>query len=336
MVNSKSTENIIDAIQGWRMIAKYNGYSLEQLHFDADPNFLAKDFLAALNRMGILSSHSAPNQQWTIGLVERFISTIIGPSGLPSKFFPHAYGVFLYNLRHNRQLKKDPVYHGSTPFEIQHGFKFTKPTPAFGQLCFARAPQSTNHNISKYFQKNAVRCAFLGYEVSYDMRHPVAILLNIESGRVIRSNDFTIFKNRYGYNLKSITSESPNFGMITGLNHLPEQSYSDFMRQLSDFDEPTPKSPPYNVPFHTILNIANQHPDFPTAYVRTCNENEQQKIVNMKLDTTLLQRDAIYHAFNLTIASKIVSGSSIRIPRNYKESLKPEFASLNNVRTGKG
>ena len=70
---SKNDSEILSAIQGWRLQANSAGWSMEQLNFDADPNFLSESFNQSLTAMGISTSISAGGQHWTSGLIERFI-----------------------------------------------------------------------------------------------------------------------------------------------------------------------------------------------------------------------------------------------------------------------
>ena len=50
------------------------------------------------------------------------------------------------------------------------------------------------------------KCAFLGIDESM---HDAYILLNLETMRVVRSNDILAIKNLFGYNLKPIVPNRP-------------------------------------------------------------------------------------------------------------------------------
>ena len=172
---------------------------------------------------------------------------MLDASGLPAKWWPHAfsYAVFLYNTKQQASLKDDPTYAGQTPMQIL--LHSTTPLVyrrlVFGQLCFVSPhDKATAMKGTKFLKDAAYKCAFLTYEFTSDWHHPVAILLNLDSGKVLRSTDFTPFQNRYGYNLKPIFTEGA-FGNIATTTLLPSRN--------------TQSSSSPEIPFHLFLQNQN-------------------------------------------------------------------------------
>ena len=365
---SKNDSEILSAIQGWRLQANSAGWSLEQLHFDADPNFLSESFNESLKELGISTSISAGGQHWRSGLIERFISTIIGPSrsmlqasGLPAKFWPHAinYAVLLYNIRRNTHLLHDPKFTAMSPLEAFKNFKWHLPTPAFGQLCYASAPDRSVKDNSRFLQSSGRRSAFLGYETR-DWSHPVGILLNLETGRVLRSNDFTVFKNRYGYHLKDIHGSS--FGNISNLDTAgdpqtfdveqllplnqvmitdtpsltdlfhPDNMIFDFKVNLNSLFMSHVSSSTYESPSTirannvvSIMNVKISNKHFSSPYLRETTQEERHILYDLQPDEEKFKNECLQHVHVAKITSKVVAGNIIDIPRTYRDTLSARF-----------
>ena len=369
-VKGKNEEEIISAVQGWRLQASEAGWSLDQLHFDADSNFLSASFVDALTRLGIGSSHSAGGQHWRSGLVENFIGIIVGPSrsmlkasGLPAKFWPHAinYAVLLYNIRRNKHLDNDPRFSHMSPIEAFQSFKWHLPTPAFGQLCYSSAPDGANIGTSRFFQSSGRRCAFLGYETR-DWLHPVGILFNLESGRILRSNDYTLFRNRYGYNLKEIHGSS--FGNLASLQ--PDEAVEDnidellpdlpvhmlhvngiptrnniltpdkvnfdvkihindlFLNHVTPLKCPVPTFSSYNTDI-VVMNSRLSNKYFESPYLRPTTLEEFNILVDLRPDDEKSKEESLFHVHSAKMQVKVVAGKTVHIPRSYRDTQNPRF-----------
>jgi len=213
------------AITAWRLQARDDGWAMEKLHFDAGSIGLDKNFREFLDSLDISQEYAAPGQQWVNSLVERFIGTIsknakvlLKASALPLHFWPFAYihSIFLHNtVTRKRFLNSDydSKYQYMVPYQIVRHKKFGKKLPIFGQLVFARFPDPAKLGI---LDPAGRRCVFLGIDHAM---HDAYILLNLETMRVIKSNDILAIKNLFGYSLKPIISGKPVY--ISGDTELP-------------------------------------------------------------------------------------------------------------------
>ena len=366
MLKAKDIDEILPAIQAWRLEARDTGWTFERLHCDADTSFLSKAFVDAINDLGVSLQPAAGGDHFKIGLVERFISIVVGDaksillsSGLPAKFWPHAitHAVFLYNLRQNSHLRNDPLYRNKSPFEVQFGHKFRFPVPIFGQLCYSVVPPQATEGFAKFFKAKGRRCAFLGFEPSADMRHPVSILLNIETGKIIRCNDYRVVKNRYAYSLKpiyssdfvitagdSIPSDNHDVNeLFVPQNHLhitniytPIHSHSEFSEALREFYySPTPmnhlETPYISSSKIGIMNVSHHSSHFDTISIRHITIDEKDMLLNLLPDEKLFHSECL--CFGLKIEYRVVSGRMERIPWNFKEAQLPIFGNLWDIPT---
>lgn len=371
----KATSEIVAAIQAWRLQASSNGWTMEKILFDADPSFLAKDLLDQLRAMGIDPTHAAGGQHFRIGLVERFIATIaanahtmLDASGLPAKWWTHAfaYAVFLYNSKINNHLKDDPKYSGYTPFQVLMKSKYFHLKQAtFGQLCFASPHDKAALKGTKFLQQASYKCCFMGYEFTSDWSHPVAVLLNLHTGCMLRSNDFVLFRNRYGYNLKQIYSESsfgntemstvppvlssqparptavpivasivssPTYDVqsttVTSSQSFTSMIYPDTVLQaclLACVDSESMNPRTHRLRSATVANVITTSRYFPKDHIYS----RRLRLDEQQLIATLHPDEQLFKNEALLNASvpsqKIVSGKLIDIPKNWNHSQLPKF-----------
>ena len=215
--------NFIPPVTSIKLQIDETGWKLRKLYMDSASQNRAKEFVDFLLTIGILTFIHPGGQHWRNGDIERAIrtilemtSTFLTASHLPIKYWPHAmqYSVFAYNHQLSKKSQNDPKYQSQTPAEII-GVHTKHTIPVFGQLVIATAHSTADRRAvnasetTKYFNLKGLHCAFLNFEYSLlEPTKPTAVLLNLSSGSILRSNDYTVIPNRYAYNLKQIHPHS--------------------------------------------------------------------------------------------------------------------------------
>jgi len=265
------TENISSKykppISAWRLQARDDGWSMDKLHFDAGSISLDTNFREFLTSLDISQEYAAPGQQWANSMVERFIGTIsknakviLKASALPLHFWPFAYlhAIFLHNLVTRKRFQNPDYskkYKYLVPYEIVKRKKFAKKLPVFGQLVYARLADPARANI---LDPAGRRCVFLGIDQAM---HDAYILLNLDTMRVIRSNDILSIKNLFGYSLKPILPNRPIYiaGDTEPSSQLRTPSDADIIN-LPETRAGSPSIPPQLPPVNPVDSLPLAHP----------------------------------------------------------------------------
>jgi hypothetical protein len=217
-----SSRSLVKVIQGWQLLSTDLGYRIRKLHSDPHSVFISDQFIEEMKTMEIGVTFGPPGQHWANGLIEDFIKVIeysgmamLLASGLSIWYWSFAfrYAVWLSNQVIRRKRHRLPFIYGVKPYDYVHKKGFGRVKGAFGQLVIARKPDA--NELNKLVPRGR-RCAFLGF--SGRERHECAILLHLESGKIIYSRDYHLVHDTMAITMKPIVnSETTVIG--SAMNH---------------------------------------------------------------------------------------------------------------------